>query len=182
MTEVIKSYFLKVKKYLSDHALITDLIARLIITFGVILIVGGLYLMIVNPSMLTQISQTNQVTQSPISTVAWIPGIPFLVNDLGNLAAVIVGSVSWIIGVDLLLVGLGLWVRHRLARFAAIAIFSLAAFFQFIQFLLFGFVGSPLSVVELCVDVTLVYLLFSKFDTKTVHSAEVGIALATEKP
>ena len=119
--------------------------------------------MIVNPSASVQ---TNGA-QAAVSTSDWIPGIPFYIGALTNVNAIIVGSVSWILGVDLLLVGLGLWVRHRLARSAAIMIFALAALFQFVQFLLFGAIGSPISLVELFVDGTFAYFLFSKFDTRT---------------
>jgi hypothetical protein len=114
--------------------------------------------------------------------VAWIPGIPFIIGDLTSLsAAITIGSVFWIIGIDMLLVGLGLWTRHRFVRLAAILLFSLAAFFQFIEFLFFGVLGSSLSVVELCVDVVLVYFLFSKFDAKFFRSPLVRFKEPSEK-
>ena len=165
---------MKLKGYLSDRTLITDLVAKFTITFGVVLIVSGLYLMIVNPSASSHVAQSSQNVQSAVAAVDWIPGIPFYVGELSNVGAVSVGSVSWILGVDLLLVGLGLWVRHRLARLAAITIFGLAAFFQFIQFLLLGVVGSPISVVELFVDGAIVYCLFSKFDSGKVPKMQTG--------
>jgi len=170
----IQGYFLKLKGYLSDRTLITDLVAKFTITFGVVLIVSGLYLMIVNPSASSQVAQSNQSVQSAVSAVDWIPGIPFYVGALSNVGAVTVGSVSWILGVDLLLVGLGLWVRHRLARLAAITIFGLAAFFQFVQFLFLGVIGSPISVVELFVDGAIVYCLFSKFDSEKVPKIQTS--------
>jgi hypothetical protein len=166
MGNEIKSSYLKLKEYFSNQALITDLIAKLTITFGIILIVGGLYLMILNPSVSHQITQTNQVAPSKAFSIDWVPGVPFYLGDL-NLDAVTFGSVSWILGINLLLVGLGLWVRHRLARLAGILIFTLAAFFQFIQILLFGIMGSPYSVILFTVDALFVYFLFSKFDTQT---------------
>jgi len=165
---------LKLKGYLSDRTLITDLVAKLTITCGVVLIVSGLYLMIVNPSASSQVALSNQGVQSAVSAVDWIPGIPFYVGGLSNVGAITVGSVSWILGVDLLLVGLGLWVRHWLARLAAITIFGLAAFFQFIQFLLLGVIGSPISVIELFVDGAIVYCLFSKFDSGNVPKIQTS--------
>ena len=155
----------KLKNYLSDRTLITDLLAKLIITFGVVLIVGGLYLIITGASVSTQVAQTNLAAKSAVSTVDWIPGIPFYIGDLANVSVTAIGLVSWILGIDLLLVGLGIWVRHPLARLAALMIFTLAAFFQFVQFLLLGILGSPISIIELCVDGVIVYFLLSKFDS-----------------
>lgn len=158
MTSTIKSLFFKFKSYLINRPLITDFIAKLVITFGAVLIVGGLYLMILNPSGSVQ-------SQSASSIVNWVPGIPFYISALINVGASTIGLVSWIIGVDLLLIGLGLWVRHRLARIAAISIFGLSATFEFIQFLYFGFLGAPVSILELSVDFIIAYFLFTQFDS-----------------
>jgi hypothetical protein len=122
MSNTIKNFYTRIKGYLSNESLITDIVAKLIITFGVVLIIAGLYLMIVNPVVSTQ---ANVSTQSPVATIEWIPGIPFYIGDLANVNAIVVGSVSWILGVDLLLVGMGLWGRHKIARFAAIIIWNL---------------------------------------------------------
>jgi lysylphosphatidylglycerol synthetase-like protein (DUF2156 family) len=140
----------------------------IIITAGMVLIVSGLYLMIKDASALTQVAQTNLV-KSAVSAADWIPGIPFYVGDLANASISVIGLVSWILGIDLLLVGLGVWVRHRLARLAALVIFGLAAFFQFVQFLLLGILGSPISIIELCVDGIIVYCLISRFDSAEFH-------------
>ena len=148
----------KLRKYLSDRTLITDLVCKLVITFGVVLIIGGLYLMLTDPG-------TSQAVESVVSSVAWVPGIPFYIGNLSNLSSSTVGLVSWIVGLDLLLVGLGLWVRHKLARFTALAIFALAALVQFLQFLFSGVVGTPSSVLEIVVDGMLVYFLFTRFDS-----------------
>src|SRR5208283_1892272 len=160
----LNSYILKFKKYINDRTLITDLLTKLIITFGVVLIVGGLYLM-----TLTQVALTNSATRSVISSMDWIPGIPFYIHNLVNVGFSTVGLVSWFLGIDLILVGLGLWVRHQLARLTALLIFALAAAFQFVQFLFVGIVGSPASVVELLVDVSFIYFLSLKFDSQKLN-------------
>jgi lysylphosphatidylglycerol synthetase-like protein (DUF2156 family) len=160
MLQEVENYFSPLRKSLSNSTLITDLIAELVITFGVVLIVGGLYLMIIDPTSSTQ------ATQTLVSVVGWVPGIPFYIGNLANLGGSTVGLVSWLIGLDLLLVGLGLWVRHKLARFTALVIFALAAFFQFVEFLYLGILGAPTSVLELCIDAILIYFLFSKFDSQ----------------
>lgn len=161
-----KNYFSSLRKYFSNN-LITDIIAKLVITFGVVLIVGGLYLMITAGDASTQAAQTSLAAKTAVSLFNWVPGIPFYIGDLANLSTSTIGLVTWFVGLDLLLVGLGLWVRHRLARFTALMIFVLAAFFQFVQFVYLGIMGAPISVIELCIDGILVYLLFSKFDFQT---------------
>ncbi len=169
----LNSYILKVKDYMDNRTLVTDLLTKLIITFGVVLIVGGIYLMMTNPSGSIQVAQTKSATQSAVSTVDWIPGIPFYIGDLANVSSTTIGLVSWIIGIDFLLVGLGFWVRNRIARLVGLLIFALAAFFQFVQFLYLGIMGSPASVIELIVDGTFVYFLFSKFDTQNIFLNKV---------
>jgi hypothetical protein len=160
----------KLENYPSDRAL-TDLLARLIVVFGVALIAGGFYSVIAYASASTQVAQTSSAAKSVVSILDWIPGIPFYVCDLADFSAATIGLVSWILGIGLLLVGLGLWGRRRLARLAALAIFGAAAFFQFVQFLLLGFLGSPISIVELCADGVIVYSLLSRFDStdQTCH-------------
>ncbi len=99
-------------------------------------------------------------------------GIPFSVGDLSGLSTIVAGSVYWIIGIDLLLVGLGLWVRHKFAQLAAILMFAIAAAFQFFQFLLLGVFGSSASVVMLLVNAVFAYFLYSKFDAQTTAVAK----------
>jgi hypothetical protein len=142
---------------------ITGLLARLIITFGLALIMAGLYFMIVYVRASTQSGQTDLAANSAVSALDWIPGIPFYTGDLANFSFAAIGLVSWILGISLVLVGLGLRAKHTLARLAALAIFASAAFFQFIQFLLLGILGSPTSVIELCADGVIVYFLLSRF-------------------
>ena len=154
----------KLRKYLSDRTLIMDLAIKFIITFGVVLIVGGIYLMMPGANVSAQ-GQTISPAQSVVSSVGWIPGIPFYIGDLVNVSVASIGLVSWIVGIDLLLVGLGLWIRHKLARLTALMIFALAACFQFLQFLVLGYLGAPTSVIELLINGIFAYIIFSKFDS-----------------
>jgi len=170
MSSQIKGYFNplrdlinQLKKYLSDHTLMTDLITKFVLTFGVVLIIGGLYLMLVG---VTQPAQTTLAINSVLSVIDWVPGIPFYIGALSNDNAAIIGVVSWVIGLDLFLIGLGLWIRHKLARFLALAIFAIAACFQFVEFLYLGIMGSPPSIVGLCSDAIIAYFLLSKFDSQ----------------
>ena len=161
MTSEVRNYYSKIKEVLGNRVLITDNICRLTITFGVVLIIGGLYLMIVNPS------GSAQAIQTVASTVNWIPGIPFYIGDLIRNGPALIGLISWITGIDLLFLGMGLWVRHRIARFTALFIFVLASFFQFAQFLTLGIIGSPASIIELLADAAIILFLLFRFDSRT---------------
>jgi len=156
----------KLKNCLSNRTLIVVILAGLIVAFGVALIVGGLYFMIAYASASTQVAQTNSAATSAVSILDWIPGIPFYIGNLADSSVTTIGLVSCVLGIGLLLVGLGLWMRRRLARLAALAIFASAAFFQFIQFLLLGILGSPVSIIEFCVDGSIAYTLMSRFYSK----------------
>ena len=151
--------FKKFSGYFSDRNLIFDFISKVVITLGVVLLVGGLYLMILNPG--SQSSQANAAAQSVIGTLRWVPGIPFYFSDLAGIGVILIGLVFWVMGINLLLTGLGLWARHRLARFIAIIVFAFSACMQFIEFLLSGAIGAPASVVMLAGDATVAYFLFS---------------------
>jgi hypothetical protein len=84
-----------------------------------------------------------------------------------------IGLVSWIIGLDLLLTGLGLWVKHRLAQIVAVIIFALSTFAQFIEFLLLGIVGSPSSVILTILNSIILYVLVTKFNFTLQKSSQV---------
>lgn len=157
-------FLINIKQFTTDKAVITDLIVKALLTFGVVLIVDGLYLMLTAQGGPLQI-ETGTI-QSLISTISWVPGIPFNIDELTNYSASTVGLVTWIIGIDLFLIGLGFWVRNRLARWVGLTVFFLATAFQFVKLLSVGVLGAPLSVAELAIDGTLFYLILSRFDSK----------------
>lgn len=150
----------KIKTFIDNKIAVTDILSISIITFGVVLVVAGLFLMITDVMIPSQTTST----KFGVATLSFLPGVPFSVGDLANSSLSVLGLVSWIVGMDLVLVGLGLWVRHKLARFVALTIFSLSMIFQFVQFLLSGILGSPTSVVQIVVNGLVVFLLFSRFD------------------
>jgi hypothetical protein len=153
--------FKKIRNYLNNKSEVTDLMSMLVITFGVTLLIAGLYLMATDAS---QALHGDLTGQSVISAISWIPGIPLYLGELAEYSLTAVGLVSWVIGFDFLLIGLGLWNRHRFARFAALVVFLLASCFQFVQFLLAGVLGSPTAAVETIINVILLYLIMSKVE------------------
>lgn len=170
-----KKYLSRFKEHLDNKNEVTSILSEIIITLGVVLIMGGLYLMILDPSSSTQTSQTVLAAKSVINTTVWIPGLPFFMADLLSCSITVTGLVSWLMGINLLLTGLGLWVRHRLARLAALTIFCFSASIQFIQLMLSGIIGSPNSIVLLILEAIIVYLLLTRVESytieqKTIHS------------
>ena len=122
--------------------------------------------MILAPGASNQSVQTTEAARSVIETTSWIPGLPFFVSDIAGCSITAIGLVSWVMGINLLLTGLGLWIRHNLARLVALVIFSISAVIQFAQFLLLGIVGSPYSIVLLILNAAIAYFLFTKFDSR----------------
>jgi hypothetical protein len=159
----------RVRKHLNNKELITNILSNVIITLGVVLIVGGLYLMILDPGTSNQSVQTTVAARAVTDTTAWIPGLPFFVSDISGCSITAIGLVSWVMGINLLLTGLGIWIRHRLARLVALAIFSLSAAIQFAQFMLNGTIGSPYSIVLLLFNGVIAYFLFTRFDSSMIE-------------
>lgn len=163
-----KKFLTRARKHLNNRELITNILSNLTITLGVVLIVGGIFLMVQSPSSSNNSIQTNMAARSVIDTTEWIPGLPFFVSDMAVCSVTAIGIVFWLMGLNLLVTGLGLWIRHRLARFAALAIFSLSTVIQFAQFFLLGIVGSPYSILLLILNGTIAYLLYTRFDSQII--------------
>jgi hypothetical protein len=123
----------------------------------------------------SQVDKTSSGINTVTSVISWIPGIPFYIGNLANTSSSTVGLVSWFVGLDLLFVGLGLWVRHKFARFTALMIFAFATCLQFIQFLYSGAKGSPASITEFCINGILFYFVFSRFDSQPVSKKIINV-------
>ena len=126
-----------------------DLLAITAISLGVILAVGGLFLVISDAMILSAASKTQATTQSLAYIIDMFPGVPFSMSwpyDLVSEGITAIGIIAWVVGIDILLVGLGLWTGHKLARWVAIAVFGLATWFDFVTFLFFGVSGAPEAV------------------------------------
>ena len=129
---------------------------------GVTMFIGGLTMM-----LLSQVGAWNTVVESVSHSfllgVGALPGVPFSVADLTGNGAAIIGLIIWVVGLDELLLGLGLWAGHKLALWIAVVLATLATFWCFTRFMLVGLLGSPESVIGLLVNSFLLYLL-SKTD------------------
>ena len=136
-----------------------DTISLLFIGLGWLLLVLGLFLMIAGTGSIVSSSSVSLAFNNVRFIMAQFPGIPFGPADLATSSESIGGIVVWMLGLDILLVGLGLWIRHRYARWIGVTIVGLAAFFDFVQFLLYGLLGAPGSVIELVVNSLILYSL-----------------------
>jgi hypothetical protein len=139
---------------------IADTLFVVTVTAGVISLVGGLSIVLFAASLPAKVSGVDAMTKSVVFVMNQIPGIPFELSDLSNSGGLtLVGIALWVMGFDVLLLGLGLWARSKLAKWVALMVFSVAAFFDLAQFLLLGLLGSPSSVIGIFVNGLIAYLL-----------------------
>jgi hypothetical protein len=110
-----------------------------------------------------------------------IPGVPINTYDLSETSLALTGMVSWIIGLNILLVGLGMWRKNKLAKWIAVVIFALSGYFNFIQILLLGLVGAPLSIAGLITNSLILYLLW-KADFRQIKRGPVGVIIPLQTP
>ncbi|MCL2359384.1 hypothetical protein [Candidatus Bathycorpusculum sp.] len=150
----------KIVGFTPGHPLVIDIIAKLTITFGVVLLISGLALMLSDSSLMSQAPLAESATESATEAISWVPGIPFNTKELTSFNITTTGLVTWIIGIDLVLIGLGIWVKHRLAHLAAVVTFGLATIFQVQQFFTRGIIGAPASIIGLAINGTITYFLF----------------------
>lgn len=130
------------------------------ITFGVILLVCGLFITVFVAMLPANVSGIESIAQSIILIVSYVPGIPFELSAFADATGLTVtGLALWFVGLDLLLLGLGIWARSKIAKWIALIFFLTAAFFDFAQFLQLGILGSPVSVLGLTLNGVIFYLL-----------------------
>jgi len=137
-----------------------EIISLVSIGLGSVLLASSLLMLVLDTGFFMSSTHVSMVSNNFLNTVAQLPGIPFDLTELKTSPSTISGILVWILGLDIVLVGLGIWVKNRLARYAGITVFGLAAYFNFVKFLLFGILGSPSSIIELAVNSTILYLLF----------------------
>lgn len=144
-----------------DTDLIGDILTITTISLGVTLLVGGLF-MVISDTAIFNVSKTVSSTQSMAHIIDLFPGMPFSTSwpfDLISSGMATVGIVTWIVGADILLIGLGFWTKHKLAKWVGIGVFGLAIWFDFIEFLFFGVLGAPEAVISITINGLILYLL-----------------------
>ena len=132
------------------------------ICLGWLLLALGLLLSVGETNSLLSPTFATSVSNNILSIVAKLPGVPFDMTELGASSPVVSGIIVWILGLDIVLLGFGLWMRSRFARYVGITVFGLAAFFDFVEFLMNGFVGASASVIEMMINSTVLYYLFKR--------------------
>jgi hypothetical protein len=131
---------------------IEDTLFLLTATLGIVLMIGGLATIIIATNLFSQISDSILLQQSISTVLSVIPGIPFNISDLNGFGLTATGLTTWIVGINLLVIGLGIYQKNTLAKWAAILIFALAAYFSFVQFILLGVIGAPIALIELIIN------------------------------
>lgn len=138
---------------------VANLLALVQTAIGVSLLIGGLFLLLADAALLVKPYEIGPTVQALSYLVDAFPGVPVPMEDLVGYGITAVGIVVWIVGFNLLLIGLGLWIRHKLAIDVALVIFLLAAYFDFVEFLFSGVLGAPASVVGVSLNGLIVYAL-----------------------
>lgn len=140
-----------------------SVIAKFLVLFpmalGLSWLAFGSVLMVASSGLLVDAYGIKLEGQFASSIVGQFPGVPLPLGELNSQGAAVIGLSITVLGLDMLLVGLGLWTRNKLARWLAIVIFGLAAYFDFVQFLLLGLLGAPTSTIGIAVNSLMVYTL-----------------------
>lgn len=143
-------------------------IAILFITVGVVLLIGSLFLLIVSSLFVIDIADVHFVAL----IIELLPAVPFSMswpNDLAINGIAAISIVTWVIGCDYTLLGLGIWKKHWMAKWVGIIILGIAISFDFVEFMFFGILGTPKAIFGLLVNSAIVYF-FTKINfQKEIH-------------
>ena len=153
----------KIPRVQFDKTTLKRAVSLVTVALGYLLIVGGLFTIVLSASLPTKTADTDPTVQSVTFAMSQIPGIPLNLRDLATDGLTTIGLVSWIIGLNILFIGMGLVVGHRFAKWIAMGVFALATFFNFTAFLTQGVLGSSGAFVGIFINGLFVYL-FSKLD------------------
>jgi hypothetical protein len=129
------------------------------VTIGIVLLLGGLFTLYLSTCIPARVSGVESMVQNIVTIISLVPGAPVSFSDLANSGLVMVGLVSWIIGLNNLLIGLGLWAKNRIAKIVALGIFTLATIVNIIIFILNGVLGAPYAIIGIITNLTFVILL-----------------------
>jgi lysylphosphatidylglycerol synthetase-like protein (DUF2156 family) len=125
---------------------------------GSAMLVEGLLLIFVDLTV-TESDTLRNVALSSVQTLEQVIGFPLPLYGFANNSLSAIGTATGIVGFDLLMVSLGLWVRSKMALWIATIIFALATFFDFALFLLQGLIGAPASLPGTFINGLIVYAL-----------------------
>jgi len=138
---------------------LTDALFFVVTTIGMVFTAAGIFIIIDAAAMSPQTQGISQFQHSLLSVMGSIPGFPINTSDLYDVSLNNTGMVSWIVGLCLLVTGPGLWAKKKPAKWVATMIFSLSAWFHFLQFILLGLVGAPAAAAVACADILILYSL-----------------------
>jgi hypothetical protein len=143
-----------------------------IITVGIVFIVAGIFIIFLAAIVAPRAGDVEWLQHISVSVLGQIPGFPIAMDDLHNTSLTVAGTVSWIVGLDIFVVGIGLWGNKKLAKWMAIIIFALSAYFNFAQFLLLGLLGAPMTTAGLFANTLILYLLWRTDFDRATHADE----------
>jgi len=155
---------LRVSDVRLDGPLICRAVTYLTLAFGYLLLIGGLCIMVLSPSA-AQTGLSNFVSNSIVSFVNQVPGMPVNLSSIMSGGDTLIGLFSWITGVIILVVGMGLQIKNRFAKSIGLIIFALALVLDFVAFLVSGILGATDAFTGIFTNAFFLYL-FSKMNVK----------------
>jgi len=130
--------------------------------FGIVMVVGGLLSIVADMTLPMNADTVRSNLFFALQCVDQIFGFPLPVNEMINNSITAVGISTSVIGLDLLVVSLGLRARNRLALWIAMIMLALAAYFDMVSFLFQGLLGAPASVPGVIINGLVLYVLLKK--------------------
>lgn len=155
--ELASEYSKRVKLGLMKFSTVKVVSLVSIIT-GLVMLSEGFVLIFLDLAVATS-STLSQAALFWVQTLQQVIGFPLPSYGFNNNSNSAIGIATCIIGFDLLMVSFGLFVRSKIARWIATAIFGLATFFDFTLFLLQGLLGAPASLPGILINGLFVYIL-----------------------
>ncbi|HVP26296.1 MAG TPA: hypothetical protein VMT26_01345 [Candidatus Bathyarchaeia archaeon] len=152
----------------------------MLIIAGSAMLIGGLILLLLDLTT-AESSSLRSIVLFSVEAIEQTAGFPLPTYEFVNNSISAVGLAALTVGLDLLLLSIGLLVRSRMALWIAMIIFTLAAFFDFTTFLLEGVIGAPLSPIGTLINGLVVGVLMKNRKWFTTEFGATGQSHKTRR-
>lgn len=147
-------------------------VSLLLTIFGIAMVIGGVFSIVADITLPMNADTARSNLFFTLQSVDQILGFPLPANEMINNSITIVGISTCVIGLDLLVVSVGLRAKNKLALWIAIIILALAAYFDVVSFLFQGLLGAPASVPGAIINVLVLYVLLKNRESFKRTSTE----------
>ena len=130
----------------SEGIFTTRYLVLLLAVLGGIMLIGGSYTILADRVLPLSADATRTSTSFAMQAMDETLGFPLPTNYMVSESLSAIGFSTLLIGVDLLVLSVGIRAKNKLATWVALFILVLAVFFDFVAFLYQGILGAPMSV------------------------------------